>query len=238
MNQQARIFALLTAGVLLLALSGCYTDKSRRNLEYAPNMYNSLPLEPYSQTVFWETNIGGNYEAARKDGRSPFANGLNAQRSPEGTVPRTGSWITAADTLVPYTPYPHPNTPEGYEAANGYLSPINMPDRNGKGIQCTEESFKRGKEVYEIYCQVCHGAKGDGQGTLAQKGVLGGVPAYNSGRLATMTAGQMYHSITYGRNNMGSYAGQLTPRQRWEVICYIQQFQPAPGAAQAAPATN
>ena len=41
---------------------------------------------------------------------------------------------------------------------------------------------------------------------------------------AGLPVGKMYHSITYGKNLMGSYASQLTPEQRWEVICYIQQF--------------
>jgi hypothetical protein len=49
----------------------------------------------------------------------------------------------------------------------------------------------------------------------------------------------MFHSITWGKNSMGSYAAQITPQQRWEVICYIQEFQEKgqAAAAPAAPAT-
>lgn len=223
----------LGIAAIALSLSGCYTDKSKRNIEYAPNMYNSLPLEPYSQTVFHETNIGGNYEGAKLDGTSPFANGLNAQKAPEGTVPRTESWYIQEA----FTPYVYPNTPEGYELAGGELSsPLNIPAANDKGYNCTEESFKKGKLVYETYCIMCHGAEGKGNGILVQKGVLGGVPSYSE-QLRNLSAGKMFHTLTYGKNTMGSYASQITPNQRWQVICYIQKFQESGAPATAAPAT-
>ena len=37
-----------------------------------------------------------------------------------------------------------------------------------------------------------------------------------------MPEGTMFHSITYGKMNMGSYASQLTRKQRWEVIHYVK----------------
>jgi hypothetical protein len=51
----------------------------------------------------------------------------------------------------------------------------------------------------------------------------------------SMTEGTMYYSITYGRNLMGSYASQLSPKQRWEIIYYIKakQGKVAPSAAAA-----
>jgi hypothetical protein len=214
-----------TSAIALLLLGGCYTDKSKRNIEYAPNMYNSLPLEPYSQTVFWESNIGGNYEGARKDGKSFFANGLNAQKAPEGTVPRSESWYAEEA----YAPYIYPNTLEGYELAGAELkSPLDNAASNDKGFNCTEETFQRGKVLYEIHCVMCHGANGNGQGVLVQKGAYGGVPAYNTLKNpdgSYMPAGKMFHSLTWGKNSMGSYASQMTQRERWEVICYIQKFQ-------------
>jgi len=41
----------------------------------------------------------------------------------------------------------------------------------------------------------------------------------------------MYHSIYYGKNNMGSYASQLSRRQRWQIVQYIRALQPKPAAA-------
>ncbi len=49
-----------------------------------------------------------------------------------------------------------------------------------------------------------------------------------------MADGTMYHSVEYGKNNMGSYASQLTPRERWQIIKYIRTLQ----GTIAAPATT
>ena len=35
----------------------------------------------------------------------------------------------------------------------------------------------------------------------------------------------MFHSVTYGKNNMGSYSSQLTRKQRWMVIQYVKSRQ-------------
>ena len=192
--------------VLLLASSCRYTDKSKRNIEYAPNMFYSIPLEPFTQ--------GEKNEV--------FANGLNAQTPPEGTVPREDSWIVEEA----YAPYPYGNNFEGYEAAGlEFNSPLNDPSYNAEGVNCTEETYNKGKYLYEVYCIMCHGKNGMGQGKLVTEGVFGNVPAYSSEALRELPAGKMFHTLTYGKGIMGSYASQLSPKQRWEVICYIQEFQ-------------
>jgi len=228
-----RAVALLT--VLMLLLTGCYNDKSHRNIEYSPNMYNSLPLEPYSQTDYQtQPEIGGHYPAADADGMVPFfENGLAAQKAPEGTVPRSESWYYEEA----WAPYPYPNSLEGYEEAGADLE---------SPLACTEATFEQGKALYEIYCTMCHGANGNGQGSLVKGGAYGGVPAYNT---LNLPEGKMFHTLTWGKNNMGSYASQMTPKERWQVICYIKQWFPnynndaaeegtaTASAATAAPAT-
>ncbi len=222
MNRKTFVTPILLVGVLALSLTGCYYDKSERNIEYSPNMYNSLPLEPYSQTVYWDTDIGGNFPAAGTglDAPTMFENGLSAQKAPEGTIPREESWYRPEV----YEPYALPNTPEGYEAASGLISPIDNSTLNAEGINCSEASFNRGEELYQQLCVMCHGTNGKGQGSLVTGGALAGVPSYSGPQLAGLPIGKMYHTLTYGKGLMGSYASQLTPRQRWEVICYIQQF--------------
>ena len=221
-------YTLVLALVLVgLGLTGCYNDKSVRNIEYSPNMYNSLPLEPYSQTVY-STNTGGNYSAIPEglDTVKYFVgNGFDsktaAQTAPAGTVPRKESWYRGEA----FMPYHLENTFEGYEASAEVTSPLSDPAINDDGLNCTEATFQRGKETYEIMCIVCHGPNGKGQGSLVAKGAYAPPPAYNSAALKELPAGKMFHTLTYGKNNMGSYASQLSPQQRWEVICYIQKFQ-------------
>lgn len=211
-NKSTSYAVLLILGLLVMSLSGCYYDKSDRNIEYAPNMYNSLPLEPYSQTVYnTQPWIGGHYPAAEEDGKVKyFANGLAAQKAPEGTVPREESWYYAEA----YSPYPYENTTDDYERAGLELtSPL---DEN-------EETFQKGKTVYGIYCVMCHGAQGKGNGSLVSGGAYVGVPDYSG---LNITEGKMFHTLTYGKGQMGSYASQITPRERWEVISYIKQWFP------------
>lgn len=197
---------------LSVVWSGCYfgyNDKTKRNKEFSPNMYNSIPLEPFVQTVEDTT------------ARNPiFPDGLNAQPAPHGTVPRDSWYVSEA-----YTPYPFSNTNEGYDSAGQFLtSPL--ADTSVQGINCSQETFNRGKRIFEVYCIMCHGANGDGKGNLVTSGVFGNVPSYKDpNTLKFLPVGKMFHTLTYGKGIMGSYASQLTPRERWEVICYIQHFQ-------------
>ncbi|MEY4335401.1 MAG: hypothetical protein RLZZ45_320 [Bacteroidota bacterium] len=91
------------------------------------------------------------------------------------------------------------------------------------------DQLKEAERVYLINCGICHGAKLDGNGPLWKDGdgPYPSKPAQLVGdaKYEAMPEGQMFYSITYGKNLMGSYASQLTPKQRWEVITYIKTKQ-------------
>jgi mono/diheme cytochrome c family protein len=91
--------------------------------------------------------------------------------------------------------------------------------------------------LYLVNCGICHGTKLDGNGPL-YRGGDGPFPAkpatlVGDAKYEAMPEGQMYYSVTYGKNKMGSYASQLDTRQRWMVIAYIKSKQAAahPNAA-------
>ena len=94
--------------------------------------------------------------------------------------------------------------------------------------------------LYLINCGICHGDKLDGNGPLYK----GGDGPYKAAPknligdpvVASMPDGQMFYSITYGKNAMGSYASQLSTRQRWMIVHYIREKQAT--AKQPAPATD
>ena len=130
-----------------------------------------------------------------------FANGLSAQLPVEGTVPRG------------YHPYEYANTPAGYDSARVTLQ---MPTAFDN-----EEMLKEGKELYEIFCDHCHGEKGDGNGPLVQQEKILGVPSYAASRLPDITPGSMYHVIMHGKGIMGSHASQLTYDERWKIVRYV-----------------
>lgn len=131
-----------------------------------------------------------------------FSNGIEAQLPVEGTIAR--GW----------EPYDYDDTEEGYQLAKAQLiSPISKDEIN----------LSKGKELYEIYCSVCHGDKGDGLGILAEREKFLGIPAYNDPS-RIITEGSIYHVLMYGRNAMGSHAGQINEEERWQVIQYVLQL--------------
>jgi mono/diheme cytochrome c family protein len=100
--------------------------------------------------------------------------------------------------------------------------------------------MKEAERLYLINCAICHGPKLDGNGPLYKdgNGPFAAKPATLVGdvKYEAMPEGQMFYSVTYGKNLMGSYASQLTRTQRWEVIAYIKSKQAADIAAKTASA--
>ena len=81
----------------------------------------------------------------------------------------------------------------------------------------------KAKELYTVYCGVCHGSKGAGQGILVKREKILGIPSYaDQGR--AINSGSTYHVIYYGKNTMGSYANQLNERERWMVTSYVMKL--------------
>ncbi|WKD85740.1 Cytochrome c-L [Polaribacter huanghezhanensis] len=134
------------------------------------------------------------------------ANGLNDNPNGSNLKPVEG---TIARGQVPYD---YPNTTEGYNAA---LKELKSP------LEDTEANMTNGKKMFGIYCATCHGVKGDGNGVLVQRDKFSGVPNYKD---RAITEGSIYHVIMYGRGIMGSHASQLTVKERWQVVHYVEKL--------------
>ncbi|MFC5047289.1 c-type cytochrome [Aquimarina hainanensis] len=131
-----------------------------------------------------------------------FEDGQEAMLPVEGTVPR--GWM----------PYDYENSPAGYKQAKDSLK---------NPLRYTEENLEKGKELYTIYCAICHGDKGKGKGTLVKRDKILGVPSYDDiGR--AITEGSIYHVMYYGINSMGSYASQTSEHERWQIVQYVQKL--------------
>jgi mono/diheme cytochrome c family protein len=91
------------------------------------------------------------------------------------------------------------------------------------------KELKEAERLYLINCGICHGAKLDGNGPLYKDG-KGPYPAAPKNLVgdpivSVMPDGQMFYSIEYGKGMMGSYASQLSRKQRWSIIHYIKAKQ-------------
>ena len=103
------------------------------------------------------------------------------------------------------------------------------------------DQLKEAERLYLVNCGICHGTKLDGEGPLYNGGKGPFAAAPKNLITLDMPDGQMFYSITYGKNQMGSYASQLSTAQRWMVIDYIKSKKtPAtpPAAGQAGTATT
>lgn len=177
-------------------LSSCWLEAGGNypGIEYAPDMYYSKGYEPFTQ-----------YSDSTKYRFNPY--NMAMRTPPSGTV---------AIGQLDYK-YNFENTPEGYEAAGAALT---LP------TDLTEKEQIEGARLFHIYCAVCHGNEGGNDGTVSSKqSTL--KPSWANMQdpyFKTLPVGKIYHVVTYGKNNMGSYAYALTPRERWSVISYAKRL--------------
>jgi mono/diheme cytochrome c family protein len=116
-----------------------------------------------------------------------------------------------------------PNDSTGLRLANRLKNPLDSSVAVVAG----------GKALYEMYCDHCHGAKGEGNGKVAEgvevdgtkKGNYNGVPNYKSDALKSITEGHIFHVITYGKNLMWPHGSQISPEDRWKIAKYVKTLQ-------------
>lgn len=82
----------------------------------------------------------------------------------------------------------------------------------------------RGRERYNIYCSVCHGLTGKGNGMVVQRG-FPSPPSLHEQRLRDAPEGHFFNVITHGYGAMYSYGARVTPEDRWAIIAYIRALQ-------------
>lgn len=218
--------SLITGISFAILLTSCGAGGDNQGLEYAPNMYHSVAYEPYIQITDedagrWLTSIDYPALGDSEKGHAEFYNSnrfnpyrMNMREPAPNTVSRNArGWL----------PYRLPNDSTGLRLANRLKNPLDS----------TAEVVAAGKVLYEMYCDHCHGPKGEGDGKVAagvkidgvQKGNYNGVPNYKSDALKKITEGHIFHVITYGKGLMWPHGSQISPEDRWKVAKYIKTLQ-------------
>lgn len=126
-------------------------------------------------------------------------NGMTMQSPPEGTVPR-------GRMPLGYGSF----RDEALRAGAELTSPLPTNPQNQQ----------EGAHLYGIYCQVCHGVEGLGNGTVAQRG-FPAPPSFNSETSAALKEGQIFHIITFGQYTMPGHASQMSRAERWQVVQHV-----------------
>jgi mono/diheme cytochrome c family protein len=190
----------------VVALSACSDVKRKPGSIYMPDMAYSRAYESYAD----HSNL------AEK--------GINYNSRPVvGTISRE-------EDMPFHIPMDKPGDTTNYTASKAVPNPY---DSLGK------TDMEEAERLYLINCGICHGTDLKGNGPIYNDG-KGPYPAQPKNLIgdpivSVMPEGQMFYSLTYGKNLMGSYASQLSRKQRWQVIAYIKAKQQA-SKAKAAPA--
>jgi mono/diheme cytochrome c family protein len=198
-------FCLLLSVYCLLFSSGC-----RRDMQDQPKM------KPFRSTTF-------------------FGDGLSARPLIEGTIPRgylradTAFYTGKKSKLLNGTPAPSPapTGPQPTASTPGGVAqtPASYPDDvETFPFPITEEIVTRGRERYDIYCSVCHGLTGDGDGMIVRRGFRHAA-SFHDDRLRQAPVGHYFDAITNGWGAMPSYAAQITAQDRWAIIAYVRALQ-------------
>ena len=124
-------------------------------------------------------------------------------------------------------PYPYQNDSIGYKLSATVKNPL--------PTLSTADSAEASR-LFNINCGICHGTDGKASGPLAKGGKVGGIKDLTSAEAVDMADGTIFHIMTYGQNNMGSYASQLDRKQRWMIVQYVRTLQPKASADSTATA--
>ncbi|MCA6494849.1 MAG: cytochrome c [Chitinophagaceae bacterium] len=143
-----------------------------------------------------------------------------AQKNINYTGTPVAGAIARGEDLPFHIPMDVPGDTTNYTASKAVKNPV---------VSLTDVERKEAERLYLINCGICHGANLNGNGPLYKDGA-GPYPAkpaslVGDAKYEAMPDGQMFYSLAYGKNLMGSYASQLSRKQRWMVIKYIKDKQ-------------
>ncbi len=196
--------AIITGVISVVVFSSCRFNKRSEGYNYMPDMAYSRAFETYA-----DLDSSKFTSDATQAGKKIFYDRMPVP----GTVAKgeVSSFLLPMDKMGDST---------NYIASKNIQNPL--PELNAV-------DYMEAARLYLIHCGICHGDKLDGNGPLYNDG--NGPYAVKPRNLISdpyslaMPDGQMFYSITYGKNAMGSYASQLTTKQRWMIVHYLKDKQ-------------
>ncbi len=118
----------------------------------------------------------------------------------------------------------HPRV--GFSVGTDYYDTGKMGNNWGTGIplEVTRELMERGQQRFNITCAMCHGATAAGNGITKQYG-LATVVTLQDERIRKMSDGEIFNTITNGKNTMMAYGPNIIVADRWAIIAYLRALQ-------------
>lgn len=199
------------AAIALVALAGYPGHKFRKPpVEVFPDMDRQAKVGEQQRSAF-------------------FADGVASRLPVVGTVPMGFEVPEVAASSAGATP-------EAYAFTHGddFYNTGRFGDYFGDGfpeeVDVDEVLLARGKDRFDIYCVICHGASGNGVGVLSKYGIAN-IANFHLPQFADpanpdyRSNGSIYHTIAHGKGLMAPYGSNLTVRDRWAVVAYLRALQ-------------
>jgi mono/diheme cytochrome c family protein len=196
--------------IALVAVFGFRGQKSTGSpLEIFPDMVRQMKVRAQAPLVF-------------------FPDGRGSRLPVTGTVPVGYEMPKPGTAGSANAPGPESQTHPGIAFSEGtdYYNTGKMADHWGTGLplQVTAELIERGRQRFSITCAMCHGATAAGNGITKQYG-LATVVTLQDDRIRKMADGEIFNTITNGKNTMMAYGSIITVADRWAIIAYLRALQ-------------
>lgn len=146
-------------------------------------------------------------------------------------------WFSTMRKTIAVKPYQMPLQPvagtvpiTGVEIQLSVMNAADLPviDRLQNPVTSTSASIARGRDRYEIYCSLCHGVAGAGDGPV--NAVMFNIaPSLLTDRAGGYSDGYLYTMVRNGRGIMPAHGDKIRGEDRWHVVNYLRVLQ---GAAQ------
>lgn len=205
------LLLFVLAGIALVGIAGFRGEHSSRTpWEIFPDMVRQMKVRPQSPSNF-------------------FADGRGPRLPVAGTVP-IGYEFPKSETIanpVAAVPAAAPaRSTFAFATTNDYHDTGKMGANWGTGlpVEVTPQLLQRGHERFNITCAMCHGVKGDGNGATKQFG-LTTVVTLQDDRIRKMSDGEIFNTITNGKNTMMAYGPNIPVNDRWAIIAYLRALQ-------------
>ena len=202
------IFVLIT--IAWVAVFGFRGQKSRQpEIEIFPDMVRQPKIRAQAELDF-------------------FADQRGARQPVDGTVP-----LGFEMPMLYQQERPRENTAQrafhvkpGFSVGTDYYNTGKMGANWGTGIpvEVTPDLMQRGQQRFGINCAICHGPLAAGDGIVKQYG-LATVVSLQDDRIRNMADGEIFNTITHGKNTMMAYGPRVSVPDRWAIICYLRALQ-------------
>ena len=175
-------------------------------LEIFPDMDHQPKFQPQHPTTF-------------------FADGRAARKPVEGTIPigyeLKGAFFQAPARNATFSPAGFTDLPDYFDTGKfGDLYGDGFPEQ----VKVDEAFVKRGQERFNIHCSPCHGKTGQANGVVSKFGLVA-IANLQDERIRTMPDGQVFSTISNGKNTMGAYGPNIAVEDRWAIVSYLRALQ-------------